>query len=216
MTLKQRMNIFRSSGLYFVTSEILSKGRSTCEIVDSALSAGVKLIQLREKDKTKSDFYDLAVKVRKRTLDYGALLIINDYLDIALAVEADGVHLGQDDLPVDVAVRLAPEMIIGASTHDVQEAQIAESRGCSYLNIGPIYPTDTKNWQDEYLGLDGLDEIARTVSVPFTVMGGIKKHHIPELKKHGANIIALVTAVTAADNPETAAKDLLNIIKFQK
>ncbi len=216
MTLNQRMEIFKSSGLYLVTSEVMSNGRSTCEIVDNALSAGVKLIQLREKEKTKSDFYDLAVKVRERTLDYGALLIINDYLDVALAVEADGVHLGQDDLPIDVAVKLAPDMIIGASTHDVREAQIAERKGCSYLNIGPIYPTNTKNWQDEYLGLDGLDAISQTVSVPFTVMGGIKKHHIPELKNHGANIFALVTAVTAAVNPEMAAKELLNIIKFQK
>jgi thiamine-phosphate pyrophosphorylase len=174
------------------------------------------LIQLREKDKTKSEFYDLAVKVRKKTLEYGALLIINDYLDVAMAVEADGVHLGQDDLPVDVAVKLAPEMIIGTSTHDVEEARIAEAQGCAYLNIGPIYPTNTKDWQDEYLGLDGLDKIAKTVSVPFTVMGGIKKHHIPELKKHDANIIALVTAVTAAEDPQSAAKELLDIIKFHK
>jgi len=215
MTLKQRMKIFKSAGLYFVTSEVMSNGRSTLEIVDSALAAGVKLIQLREKDKTKSEFYNLAVEVRKRTLEFGALLIINDYLDVAMAVEADGVHLGQDDLPVDVAVRLVPHMIIGTSTHDVREAQIAEDKGCSYLNIGPIYPTNTKNWEDEYLGLDGLDKISKTISVPFTVMGGIKKHHIPELKEHGANIIALVTAVTAADNPEMAAKELLNIIKCE-
>jgi len=213
MTLKQRMEIFKSAGLYFVTSEVMSNGRSTLDIVDSALAAGVKLIQLREKDKTKSEFYNLAVEARKRTLEYGALLIINDYLDVAMAVGADGVHLGQDDLPVDVAVTLAPNMIVGTSTHDVLEAEIAEKQGCSYLNIGPIYPTNTKNWQDEYLGLDGLDEIAQIVSVPFTVMGGIKKHHISELKKHGANIIALVTAVTAAENPKMAAKELLNMIK---
>jgi len=213
MTLEQRMEMFKSAGLYFVTSEVMSNGRSTLEIVERALAAGVKLIQLREKDKTKSEFYELAVEVRKRTLECGALLIINDYLDVAMAVEADGVHLGQDDLPVDVAVRLVPDMIIGTSTHDVREAQIAEDKGCSYLNIGPIYPTNTKNWEDEYLGLDGLDEISKIVSVPFSVMGGIKKHHIPKLKEHDANIIALVTAVTAADNPEMAAKELLNMIK---
>jgi thiamine-phosphate pyrophosphorylase len=132
-----------------------------------------------------------------------------------MAVEADGVHLGQDDLPVDVAIKLAPNMIVGTSTHDVEEARVAEAQGCSYLNIGPIYPTNTKDWQDEYLGLDGLDEIAKTVSVPFTVMGGIKRHHIAGLKKHGANIIALVTAVTAAENPQVAAQELLDIIKCE-
>jgi thiamine-phosphate pyrophosphorylase len=214
MTLKQRLEIFKNAGLYFVTSEVMSNGRSTLDIIDCALAAGVQLIQLREKDKTKSEFYDLAVAVRKKTLEYGALLIINDSLDIAMAVEADGVHLGQDDLPVDVAIKLAPNMIVGTSTHDIEEARIAEAKGCSYLNIGPIYPTNTKDWQDEYLGLDGLDKIAETISVPFTVMGGIKKHHIPELKKHGANIIALVTAVTAAENPQMAAQELLDLIKI--
>jgi thiamine-phosphate pyrophosphorylase len=190
----------------------MSNGRKTLDIVDAALAGGVKLIQLREKEKTKNEFYDLALAVRKKTLASGALLIINDYLDVAMAVDADGVHIGQDDLPVEAAVKLAPEMIVGTSTHDVAEAKIAEDQGCSYLNIGPIFPTKTKQWDDEYLGLDGLDEIAKHVTVPFTVMGGIKKHHIPDLKAHGANIIALVTAVTASDDPKAATQELLRLL----
>lgn len=211
MNLAQRLEVFKTSGLYFVTSEVMSNGRKTLDIVDSALAGGVKLIQLREKGTTKNEFYDLALNVRKKTLAIGALLIINDYLDVAMAVDADGVHLGQEDLPVEAAVKLAPEMIVGTSIHDIAEAKIAEDQGCSYLNIGPIFPTKTKKWDDEYLGLDGLDEIAKHVTVPFTVMGGIKKHHIADLRAHGANIIALVTAVTAADDPKAATQELLRL-----
>lgn len=209
MNLSQRLEVFKTAGLYFVTSEVMSNGRKTLDIVDSALAGGVKLIQLREKDKTKSDFYDLALAIRRKTLDSGALLIINDYLDVAMAIDADGVHLGQDDLPVEAAVKLAPEMIVGTSTHDIAEAKVAEVQGCSYLNIGPIFSTKTKQWDAEYLGLDGLDEIAKHVTVPFTVMGGIKQQHIPDLRAHGANIVALVTAVTAADDPKVATQELL-------
>ncbi len=208
----ERMQRFRKAGLYLVTSQALSEGRSTLDIVRQALVAGVTLIQLREKDLPLHDYLELAHAVRALTKPYGCLLIINDRIDVALAADADGVHLGLEDLPIDAARSIAPDLIIGASSHNIEEAKAAEAAGASYVNIGPIYPTQTKNWTEAYLGIEGLARIAPEVRIPFTVMGGIKRTHIPELRAAGASTIALVTAVTAAPNPEQAARELLEEI----
>lgn len=208
----ERMRRFQEAGLYLVTSQPLSAGRSTRDIVVAALAGGVKLIQLREKDMPVREFVSLAREIRRLTEPAGALLIINDRIDVALAVEADGVHLGQDDFPVPEARRLAPELIIGASTHSIDEARRAQAEGASYINIGPIYPTGTKNWEGDYLGLEGLRSIAAVTKIPFTVMGGIKPGHIPDLVKAGARTIALVTAVTAAEDPREACGALLRTL----
>lgn len=211
-----RMRRFLQAGLYLVTSQALSHGRSTLEIVDATLAGGVSLIQLREKEMPMPDFFRLAGEIRARTARSGALLIINDRLDVALAVGADGVHLGQADFPIAPARRLAPDLIIGASTHSPAEAQAAESAGASYINIGPLFPTQTKQTSGGFLGLEGLGEIARLVTIPWTVMGGIKKEHIPDLLKAGACTIAVVTAITAADDPTQSARDLLFKIRGQR
>lgn len=207
--LARRMTAFCDAGLYLVTSQALSAGRSTTDVVRAALSGGVRLIQLREKDLSVRAYARLAAEVRELTASAGALLIINDRIDVALAVGADGVHLGQDDFPIADARRIAPGLIIGASTHSIEEAEDAQLRGASYVNIGPIFPTNTKVWDAAFLGLEGLRRIAPRVSVPFTVMGGIKRSHIAELTRAGANTIALVTAVTMADDPARAARELL-------
>ncbi len=205
----ERMQRFQAAGLYLVTSQALSAGRTTAEIVLAALAGGVKLIQLREKDMSLREYVKLAEQVRAMTITAGCLLIINDRVDVALAVGADGVHLGQDDFPIPAARRLAPDLIIGASTHNVEEALQAQREGASYINIGPIYPTGTKVWEGAYLGIEGLRTIAEVAKIPFTVMGGIKQNHLPALREAGARTIALVTAVTSAPDPEVAARDLL-------
>ena len=197
------------AGLYVVTSQAMSAGRSTLGIVRAALAGGVRLIQLREKDLTTAELVALAHKVRALTSEAGALLLINDRLDVALAVGADGVHLGQDDFPVDEARRIAPDLIIGASSHSIREARAAQNRGASYVNIGPLFPTRTKQWGKEFLGIRGLKRIAPSLSVPFTVMGGIKREHIRGLVAAGARTIAVVTAVTAAPDVEQACRELL-------
>lgn len=209
----ERMGRFRAAGLYLVTSQTLSGGRTTTEIVAAALAAGVTLIQLREKEMPLREYVDLALRVRAMTAERGALLMINDRLDVAMAVGADGVHLGQEDFPVAAARELAPGLIIGASTHSVEEAERAQADGASYVNIGPLFPTGTKQWAGEFLGIRGLRKIAAHVRIPFTVMGGIKREHIPELVAAGARVIALVTAVTQAADPEAAARELLALIK---
>ena len=208
-----RLQRFREAGLYLVTSQALSAGRTTPAIVRAALAGGVRLVQLREKEMSLREYVKLAGDVRALTTAAGALLIINDRVDVALAVGADGVHLGQDDFPIPEARRLAPDLIIGASTHSIEEAGRAQAEGASYINIGPIYPTGTKVWEGEFLGLAGLCSIAAVTRIPFSVMGGIKQSHIPGLVKAGARIIALVTAVTAAENPELATRELLSIIR---
>ena len=209
----ERMQRFQQAGLYLVTSEPLSAGRTTADIVRAALAGGVKLVQLREKEMPLRTFVDLAREVRGLTAAAGALLIINDRLDVVLAVGADGVHLGQDDLPIPAARRLAPDLIIGASTHSIDEARRAQAEGASYINIGPLYPTGTKVWAGAFLGLAGLREVAAVATVPFTVMGGIKRDHIPALVAAGARTIALVTAVTQAGDPQRAAAELLATIR---
>lgn len=209
----ERMRRFAEAGLYLVTSQPLSAGRPTVEIVKAALSAGVTLVQLREKDMPLGDYIRLAGEVRALTSAARALLIINDRVDVALAVGADGVHLGQEDFPVTLARRLGPDLIIGASTHDVREAQRAQDEGASYINIGPIFATGTKRWTGEFLGLEGLRQVAAVARIPFTVMGGIKPRHIPELVRAGARTIALVTAVTGAPDPAMAARELLAALR---
>lgn len=208
----ERMERFRSAGLYLVTSQALSGGRSTLEIVTAALAGGVRLIQLREKEMPLREYVALAQRVRELTAARDALLIINDRVDVALAVGADGVHLGQDDFPIPAARAMAPELIIGSSTHSIEEAVRAQAEGASYVNIGPLFPTGTKRWEGEFLGVDGMRKIAAHVKMPFSVMGGIKRGHIPELVAAGARIIALVTAVTEAPDPEKATRELLGMI----
>lgn len=210
---EERMRRFREAGLYLVTSGALSAGRSTLEIVTAALRGGVRLVQLREKALPVRELTRLALQVRDLTREAGALLIINDRLDVALAAGADGVHLGQDDLPVKLTRQIVPDLILGASSHSIQEARDAEAAGASYVNIGPIFSTRTKQWDAEFLGIQGLERIAPVLSVPFTVMGGIKEAHIPDLCRAGARTIAVVTAVTAADDPEQAARRLLAALR---
>lgn len=209
----QRMERFCRAGLYLVTSASLSAGRSTPDIVRAALDGGVRLIQLREKELPLRTLLSLAEDIRTLTARADALLIINDRIDVALAVGADGVHLGQDDFPLDAARRLAPELILGASTHSIEEARLAIEQGASYINIGPLFPTHTKAWSGNFLGFEGLENIAHHVTIPFTVMGGIKKEHIPELLRLGARTIAVVTAITAAPDPAEAARELLHGIR---
>ena len=208
-----RMRRFLKAGLYVVTSREASAGRETIAIVRAVLAAGVTLIQLREKKLGKRDLIALAREIRRLTDEAGALLLINDHADVALAVGADGVHLGQDDFPVSEARKLRPDWIIGASTHTEAEAVAAEEAGASYVNIGPLFPTSTKKAKTSSLGMDGLRRISARVSVPFTVMGGIQERHIPDLLAAGARTVAVVSAVTAAPNPENAARALLAALR---
>lgn len=199
---------FKKIDIYPVISSEFCAGRPPLEVLDRIAEGGAGIVQMREKNKSKRELYELAEAFRETTSKYGMLFIVNDHLDIALSVKADGVHLGQDDFPLKAAKELAPEMIIGVSTHSREEALEAQENGADYINIGPIYPTETKKLACQFLGLDALKEIPPLLHIPFTVMGGIKERHIPELISLDAARIAMVTEITQAKDITEKVKQL--------
>lgn len=204
MRRKARRKMFQQVDVYPVTCEELSEGRSNLEVLEAVIRGGAKIIQLREKEYQKNDLYYLALKFREMTAKAGVLLIINDHVDIALGVEADGVHLGQEDLPLKVARQLAPELLIGASTHSLEQALQAQKDGADYINIGPIFPTGTKEGVKLSLGPEAIARISPQIEVDFTVMGGINESNMDQVLAKGARRVAMVTAITKA--PDIAAR----------
>lgn len=196
--------------VYPVSSERLAEGRSDEQWLDGVLKGGARIVQLRDKDSTDRQLLEKARHFRQRTRDAGALFLVNDRVDIALLADADGVHLGQEDLPPAEVRRLGPDMIIGISCNSEDQArQLGEMERqgnlpVSYYNIGPIYPTKTKQGLAEFIGPEAIKLFSSHVSIPFTVMGGIKLGHVTELVACGARRIAVVTALTLA--PDIAAE----------
>ena len=217
MNREARIKLFQQVDVYPVTCERLSEGRTNLEVLEAVIQGGSRIIQLREKDYPKKDLYALAVSFRKITAGAGVLLIINDHVDIALAVEADGVHLGQEDLPVQVARKLAPELLIGASTHSLEQAHQAEKDGADYINIGPIFSTATKEGLKGFLGPEAIGEISPQITIPFTVMGGITETNIDQVLSQGARRVAMVSAITKARDIAAKVRSLKEkIIIFSK
>ena len=200
-TEKERIEAFKKASVYPVVTTDFCAGRNPLDVVRSILEGGAKVVQVREKTMCDRDYLNLLKEARKLTDEFGALLIADDRLDAALLADADGVHLGQDDLPCAEARKIAPQLFIGVSTHNRDELLAAQRDGCSYLNIGPIFPTGTKSLPMNPLGLETLSELAPQVKVPFSVMGGIKFSHLKTLRSHGCLHIAAVTAFTQAENP---------------
>ena len=208
----KRIEKFAGIDIYPVISSEFTCGRDPLDILKAVADGGAKIVQMREKHRTAKEAFAMAEKYREICSNYDMLLIIDDYAAIAADVDADGVHLGQDDLPLAAARELFPDLIIGASTHNEDEAVAAQKDGCDYLNIGPIFATQTKSLAMPPLGLDTLDRVKQLVKCPFTVMGGIKQHHLPELVRHGARRIAMVTEITAAEDVTAKVTELRNAI----
>jgi thiamine-phosphate pyrophosphorylase len=213
MKKEARRLLFQQVDVYPVTCEELSEGRSNLEVLEAVIRGGAKIIQLREKEYQKKDLYYLALKFREMTAKDGVLLIINDHVDIALGVQADGVHLGQDDLPLTVASQLAPELLIGASSHSLEQALQAVKDGADYVNIGPIFPTRTKEGVERVLGPEAISTISPHVEVPFTVMGGINEENIEQVLAQGARRVAMVTAITRAADIAKKVRSLQDKIR---
>ncbi len=212
MTHAERMTLFDQSDLYVVITQSFCGGRTALAVLDAVLESGVRLIQFREKDLDDLELFRRAEAFRARIPIGEALLIVDDRVDVALAVGADGVHLGQSDLPIATARRLAPDLVIGSSTHNLAEALEAQDAGASYLNIGPIFSTQTKTVPTGAVGPDLLAEIAPSLRIPFTCMGGIKSNNIREVLERGARHVAVVTAVTQAHDVRAAAIELRRCI----
>jgi thiamine-phosphate pyrophosphorylase len=208
MTHAERMARFARIGLYVVITERFCGGRAAVSVLNEVLAAGVRVVQFREKELDDRTLFERASAFRERTQRAGALLIIDDRIDVALAAGADGVHLGQTDLPIDAARRIAPDLIIGASTYSLDEALAAQSAGASYVNIGPIFPTQTKAVSTGPVGPAMIDAIVPHLTIPWTCMGGIKLHNIHEVLQRGARHVAVVTAVTEAPDVRAAVAGL--------
>jgi thiamine-phosphate pyrophosphorylase len=191
------------TGIYGITAENFSRGRTNIEVVQAMLAGGIKIIQYREKRPDKSHRQMLAEcrQIRDLTREAGVLFIVNDYVDIALLAEADGVHVGQDDLPVpDVRRLIGPDKLIGLSTHSLEQAQAARAAGADYIGVGPIFSTQTKADVTAPLGLAYLDQAVGAVDLPIAAIGGIKRHNIADIVRHGARTICLVTEIVEAED----------------
>lgn len=211
MDLARRLAAFEQADLYVVITEAFCAGRTALTVLDQVLAAGVGIVQLREKDLADRDLYELAEEFRRRTEAAGSLLIIDDRVDIALAAGADGVHLGQTDLPVAAARRIAPDLIVGASSHGLEEVLAAQEAGAGYVNIGPIFPTATKPAAIP-LGVEALTRLTPHLTIPWSTMGGINQGNIAQVVARGARHPAVMSAVTAAADVTAAARTLRQAI----
>ena len=187
--------------LYCITAEEHSLGRSNIEVVRQMIDAGIKIIQYREKDKKMKDKYQECKGIREMTKQAGVTFIVNDDIDLAMIVKADGVHIGQDDLPIEkVRELVGDKMIIGISTHCPEEARQAVASGADYIGVGPIFKTATKKDVCEPVGFEYLEYVAQNISLPFVAIGGIKLTNITEVIKRGTQCIAIVTEITTAQD----------------
>lgn len=201
------------SDLYALTAEEYSLGRSNIAVVKDMLEAGVKIIQYREKEKKQRVKYEECQEIRQLTLAYDATFIVDDDVEIAKLVGADGIHIGQDDLPIDVVRKIVGEdMIIGLSTHSPEQAEAAVRAGADYLGVGPIFSTKTKKDVCQAVGLNYLDYVVRHIAIPFVAIGGIKANNVAEVVKHGAKCVALVTEIVGAPNIPVKIAELQQLI----
>ena len=194
------MNNFLNSKIYGLTAESLSKGKTNLQVVSEMIAAGIKVIQYREKEKSFKAMYEECLAIRKLTKEAQVTFIINDRLDLALAVDADGLHIGQDDLPITIARKLlGKDKILGLSTHSPQEAHLAEASNIvDYIGVGPIFDTATKKDAGKGLGLDFLNYVSNNIKIPFVAIGGIKEHNVESVVKSGAKIVAIVSEIVGA------------------
>ena len=191
-------------GLYVIIDPEVAGGRDELQIARDALAGGARLIQLRDKTREKGIQLATAKLLRGVCRQQRALFIVNDHLDLALAAEADGVHLGQNDLPVSVVRRLAPpEMILGCSTNNPEEARRAEADGADYVSVGRLFPTGSKG-DTRPATTDTLRAVKAAVSLPVCAIGGINESNIDEVLAAGADMAAVIAAVIAAPDPSSA------------
>lgn len=200
------------SPLYAILDTSFSKGRSPTTILREFLACGVKLVQLRAKELSSAEFFSLAKEARQLTREAGVTFIVNDRADIALACNADGVHLGQDDLPLAAARKiLGEQMIIGISTHDLTQARDAEKNGADYIGFGPIFGSTTKDTGYLPRGLEMLREIRQAVKIPIVAIGGITENNVAEVWNTGADSAAIISDLMGVKDVAKKVQRILNL-----
>lgn len=192
---------------------VITDGRFVDEVKGAslALEGGATAIQLRMKNASTRMMIYIGKKLRKITEDYDALFIVNDRVDVALATDADGVHLGSKDMPVEIARRIAEDLIIGTSASSVEEARHAEKMGADYIGCGSVFPTKTKE-DARYIGLEGLYRIVKSVNLPVVAIGGISIENLPKVLETGVQGVAVASAIIGAENIKKATKEFRKII----
>jgi len=200
--------------LYLISDRrALPAGRSLVEAIEAALQGGVKSVQLREKDLMAAELLPLAQQLRELTTRHGARLLINDRLDVALAVGADGVHLGGHSLPVEVARRLlGPDRLIGVSTHDRKQIDAAIQGGADFITFGPVWQTLSKTLPGEPAGLETLAEACRYSPLPVFALGGVTPAGIPQLRSAGCRHVACIGGILQQDDPRRASETFLHAL----
>ncbi|CAB50001.1 thiamine phosphate synthase [Pyrococcus abyssi] len=195
--------------LYVITDRRL---KPEVKSVRQALEGGATSIQLRIKDASTKEMYEVGKEIRRLTQEYDALFFVDDRIDVALAVNADGVQLGPEDMPIEVAREIAPNLIIGASVYSLEEALEAEKKGADYLGAGSVFPTKTKR-DVRVIRIEGLREIVEAVSIPVVAIGGINVENVKQVLSAGVDGIAVVSAVMGASDVKKATEELRKIIE---
>lgn len=207
--------------LYLITDrKLITHYSSLVEAVEEALKAGVKAVQLREKDLSTRELLKMAYEMREITSKYNAKLFINDRLDIALCVKADGIHLGQSSMPIDAVKKVIHAsgieqglgFLIGVSTHSPEEALEAEKEGADFITYGPIYPTPSKLRYGEPVGVESLKAVRGKIRIPIFGIGGIKVENIKEVMDAGAYGVAVISGILGAKNIKNAVKEYLRVV----
>lgn len=197
--------------LYLVTDKINKTDAEFLKIIEEAIKGGTTVVQIREKEGETLDFYNLALKVKEITSKYNVPLIVNDRIDVALAIKSEGVHIGQTDMPADVARSLiGDEMILGVSASTVKEARKAEKDGADYIGTGAVFPTATKD-DAPSITKDDLKEVTGSINIPTVAIGGITLENASELAGTGISGISVVSAIMNSEDPKTASENLLKI-----
>jgi len=201
--------------LYLITDrKVLSSQFSLLTSVEQALEGRVKAVQLREKDLGIRELLDMAYKMRELTRKYDAKLFINDRVDIALSVDADGVHIGRQSMPVHAIRRIAKDkLLIGVSTHNINEALEAEEAGADFITLGPVYETPSKLKYGKPIGVDAIREVKSKVSIPVFAIGGIKENNVREAMNAGADGVALISGILAAEDIKQKTIKFLELLK---
>ena len=212
----RRREQLRAAGVYLVTEETLSGARMSEQIAVAALAAGIRIVQVREKAGTARRALEIALALRGVTRERRALLLVNDRLDLALAAEADGVHLGQDDLPVATArALLGPDALIGLSITDPEQLDAPDVREADYLGVGAVFSTGSKS-DARYTGLELLAAARAAVDLPIVAIGGITVENAAAAIRAGADVLAVISAITLAPDPGRAARELLEIVQINR
>lgn len=204
-------------GLYVVTGEEFSAGRTYPEVIEACIRGGARVIQLREKNWPAAKILEVGRYIRSVTKQNNVTFIVNDRVDLALALEADGIHVGQQDISVEVVRKLVgPDMIVGASAGTPEEARKAERDGANYIGVGPVFPTETKKDARSPRGLDLLAKIKNSTKLPVFGIGGIKIENAGQVIQAGADGVAVVSAVVGAVDIAQAARRFVEEIQKSK